>query len=165
MKYIAALLSLVFAACSDFNSSEKFLEVRIDSNGLNELIDGSRRGGPGYDGFDMDNKEFNDALRNVKCSKDLDRGVLTIAFDFRKKLWRGTMNRPQHLLVRLFDKNGSYLTHFICEEQLWPFQVASNMADRLGPPIIVKETGNRFQYEVAIRDLRDASIVEIGMNR
>jgi hypothetical protein len=161
MKYIAALLCLVFAACSDVTSSETSLEVRIDANGLNKRIESGQ-----YDGFDLWNKQFNDALRNVKCSKDIDRGVLTVAFDFRKELWKTVINGHHHLLIRLFDKNGSYLTHFICEEQLWKFARAKAYTKNLyGKDVILKETGNRFQYEVAIRDLRDASIVEIGMGR
>ena len=61
------------------------------------------------------------------------------------------------LLVRLFDEDGNYLTHFVTKEKY------TINATFLSPGFIpFRRTGNRLIYPVNRRDLRDTAILEVG---
>lgn len=92
----------------------------------------------------------------MKCVATEDQVV--IDFDINASIWTPV---PQTfpLLVRLFDKNGQYLTQFTTAEEFTPL-IASFDA-RKGSTLL-KPKGNRLFYGVNIRDLRDASMMEIG---
>lgn len=91
-------------------------------------------------------------------------GELTIEFDVPPNpAWYADM-MAIHLLVRLFDKNGQYLTHFTSKEIFTPnknptsFGVPYRGADLR----ILDEGRNRLVYPVNERDLTYAAVVEVG---
>jgi hypothetical protein len=124
----------------------------------------------------------NNSLKSVKCFATNEQ--LTIKFNIDRSKWND-LPILFPLLVRVFDKNGNYLTHFQTQEG---FTVFSNVADILaGPyesqkqywenrtritgevqrnappaPTVLKEVGNVLAYPVNVRDLRDAAIIEVG---
>ena len=99
---------------------------------------------------DNGGRVFNSSLLNVKCFATEDQ--LLITFDC------GDDCPPNgiRLLVRLFDRNGQYLTHFITTERFAPEEFCLSTFTGLKPK------GNRLVYPVNVRDLRDTSIVELG---
>ncbi len=117
-------------------------------------------------------KQNNASLRSVSCFATEEE--IIIDFDVDDSQWRVQMLFP--LLVRLFDKNGQYLTHFTTAEGFTVFYEFFERANgayqrglRAGVPDanrfkchLLKTKGNRLVYGVNVRDLRDASIVEIG---
>jgi len=86
------------------------------------------------------------------------------------------------ILVRLFDSDGHYLTHFvtserftmneiICGNENRVYENSMRVWSRFGETpeqhgdykaLLLRETGNSFVYPVSRRHLRDAAIVEIG---
>lgn len=84
------------------------------------------------------------------------------------------------MLVRLFDRNGNPLTHFTTREGFTVNEAVYDMhmevyerAKKVGSsrdgygypirrPTLLKRKGNRLTYNVNVRDLRDAAIVELG---
>jgi hypothetical protein len=118
--------------------------------------------------------KFNASLSSVVATAT--EGELVIEFDIDASQWTGEEYVRLPLLVRLFDKNGEYLTHFTTAEaftvsigvfrrvdQIYQDQkrLGSGYAAMLKCALL-KPKGNRLVYGVNIRDLRDASIVEIG---
>lgn len=82
---------------------------------------------------------------------------------------------PSKLLVRLFDQNGKYLTHFVTEEaftprtdvyqplkQRWDQVQAAGARGNYIKPFLLLHQGNRIVYGVNARDLRDTDAVEVG---
>ncbi len=82
------------------------------------------------------------------------------------------------LCVRLLDRNGQYLSHFITQER---FTTLSQWAGQKGIVVLeqgslkvlkkynvqcnlLKAKGNELSYPVVLRDLRDVQIVEIGFD-
>jgi hypothetical protein len=98
-----------------------------------------------------------------------------IDFDVDASQWPPVQQRFP-LLVRLFDRNGQYLTHFTTAEGFTVFTKAFETFDSIYQRgmqvgltdaakykcVLLKPKGNRFVYGVNVRDLRDASVVEIG---
>jgi hypothetical protein len=101
---------------------------------------------------------------------------LILDFDVDTKSWN-KVPVPDcfPLLVRVFDADGQYLTHFRSAEV---FTANQKLFDHLNPiyerlmkvnptadypkPVLLLPTADRFVYKVNRRDLRDAAIVEIG---
>jgi hypothetical protein len=85
------------------------------------------------------------SLFSLHVWKDLGKGIIRIKFSYE---YTCPLCR---FLVRLFDKNGNYLTHFITETHmaLFGFQ----------PGCLTRE----LEFNVNVRDLRDAQIVEFGI--
>jgi hypothetical protein len=101
---------------------------------------------------------FNQALCNVGCYAMLDRIIIT--FDVDTEKWGG-YPAPVPLLVRLFDRNGQYLTHFMTRETFSPLALVVTGCGE--PAVKLKAKGNRFEYTVNTRDMRDAEMAEIGV--
>lgn len=72
------------------------------------------------------NKKF---LSNVKSYKNIKEGYLIIVFD-----WKSHNPMAAHFLVRLFDRNGNYLSHFLTEDlfRLFPLK----MIDAINPFVL-----------------------------
>lgn len=126
--------------------------------------------------------DTNNALNNLQVFKTA-KGLL-IKFNCDTKTiddTDGMPPNPAHLLIRIFDEGGQYLTHFessetftaseryytyfdgIYREAKKRFKEAHiDPPDTLNRIIKLKKTGNVVEYSVNRRDLRDASIVEVG---
>ena len=118
-------------------------------------------------------RNHNASLSAVKCVATDDQ--LVIDFDVDASQWPPVQQRFP-LLVRLFDRNGQYLTHFTTAEGFTVFTKAFETFDSIYQRgmqvgltdaakykcVLLKPKGNRFVYGVNVRDLRDASVVEIG---
>ena len=119
-------------------------------------------------------KENNASISSLKCAATDDS--LIIDFDVDDSQWR-KMQIVYPLLIRLFDRNGRYLTHFVTSEGFTVFpsifthldgnrksflkQKNSFEADR-NKVYLLSPKSNRLIYGVNVRDLRDASMVEVG---
>ena len=77
------------------------------------------------------------------------------------------------LLVRLFDKNGQYLTHFVTREVFtpskdgyrhWKKQLAEVLESPEGRLLLLQPAQNRFVYHVNQRDLSFARSMAIGFD-
>jgi hypothetical protein len=117
----------------------------------------------------------NDSLKALKCYATNDN--LIIEFDVDPSKWVPIFT-SYPLLVRLFDRNGQHLTHFRTAEGFTVFsnihkqlRDAYRMRERAGVRAdmlaqfnshLLESHGNRLVYQVNVRDLRDAAMVEIG---
>jgi len=113
-------------------------------------------------------------LRNMRCTATA--GELVIEFDLDVDRWgRVEPGSPVDqldafpFLVRLFDRNGQYLTHFETSERFTPLEKAfeyrqqlRNESSRRPQPVLLRQKGNRFVYQVNTRDLEHAENVEFG---
>jgi hypothetical protein len=103
------------------------------------------------------------SLKRITCHATAS-GELIIAFDVDTNSWP---NLPMlfPMVVRLFDRNGHYLTHFTTREGFTVhdsvYKRFSNWAGWTKPIKLLKQTDNRLMYSVNMRDLRDAQIIEI----
>lgn len=91
-------------------------------------------------------QEYNAAITGLAMTKSMADGTMTITF----KVTHERRCPPCQYLVRLFDKNGVYLTHFLTARHLELFGV-----DRRQGPVTLT-------YRVNLRDLRDAEQAEFG---
>ena len=78
------------------------------------------------------NKEY---LSNVKSYKNIKKGYLIIVFD-----WISNSPITACFIVRLFDRNGNYLSHFLTEEifRLFPLKTVGNQViiDAVNPSVL-----------------------------
>lgn len=117
----------------------------------------------------------NESLTSTRCIAR--EGELIVGFHVDVTKWQQMSRTRYPLLVRLFDKNGEYLTHFETQERFTcsqdavdDFEMIHNrfVTQGLRPEagkftaVLLKPIGNELHYTVNLRDLRDASIVEIG---
>lgn len=92
---------------------------------------------------------FNHSLSNLEVTKNVNSGILNI---------KVRIDHPQcakcAFIVRLFDKNGNYLAHFMTE----------NLLHLFGPNVLMAQSSQNadLSFSVDIRDLRDTDIVEFG---
>jgi hypothetical protein len=115
---------------------------------------------------------LNPSLKTVKCYATSD--TLIITFDLDVSLWEENKYLEFYRLwVRLFDKNGNYLTHIVTAEKFTgresvyadyekEYKAATGRTSRESNLKLLKSRDNRLAYNVNVRDLRDAEIVEIG---
>jgi len=118
---------------------------------------------------------LNNGLTSVSCIAT--ESELVIDFDFEVAPQISSIMQTYPLLVRLFDRNGQYLTHFTTSEKFTShrgvFEDLDTVRQRLVDAGVQSEAdkfnvrllspkGNRLVYTVNIRDLRDASMVEVG---
>lgn len=123
---------------------------------------------------DMLTQTQNACLHSVGCVATADSVVIDCDVDTSQWV---PINGRLHMMVRLFDKNGQYLTHFVTAEgftatigvyegleETRRHLLRSGLTDQAAKVkcILLKPKGNRFIYPVNVRDLRDASVVEIG---
>jgi formylglycine-generating enzyme required for sulfatase activity len=97
-------------------------------------------------------------IRNPRMFVNRNNGSLTIVFDCQLN---GGTTTPTQMLVRLFDANGAYLTHFITQEWF----VAPNARFNPSPyyhTYSLRQGQNSVQYSVNIRDAAFAKQAEFG---
>ena len=110
-------------------------------------------------------------IRDLVMFVNRNNGTLSIGF--RCKASPNTYVNPHKMIVRLFDANGEYLTHFITAE--WfktpvclvhpaPDNTACFMGSaHLGGPVIqLREDVNFLQYRINIRDAAFVQRAEFG---
>jgi len=86
---------------------------------------------------EMQGKILNDRyLSNVKSYKDTKNGHLIIVFN-----WQSCSPVSANFLVRIFDYNGNYLSHFLTKEvfHLFPLKTAGNrvIIDEINPFVLI----------------------------
>ncbi len=105
------------------------------------------------------NEKLNGSISDLSVSIDRSEGLVTIEFDYdrsRDGLYKGI---PRPFMVRFFDAEGNYLTHFTTTERYveidaeFPYNV-----------VRLKSKGNRLQYKIAIPSAAFAKIVEFGFS-
>jgi hypothetical protein len=86
-------------------------------------------------------------LSQLAVAKDMRRGVLLVEITTSCKGCGGL-----HYLVRLFDRNGNYLTHFVSRSffEMMGYQEGAQVGRR------------QLEFPINVRDLRDAEYVEFG---
>jgi WD40 repeat protein len=119
-------------------------------------------------------KTFTKHLQNLSVSAT--KTQLVVDFDVDRKKWE-PVTRSMSLVVRLLDKDGKYLTHFVTKESVtaqpavfdgWiamQNRIPPEVRDKLLPdftPVLLEPQSNRFIYGVDPAVLRDAAIVEVG---
>lgn len=95
-------------------------------------------------------RQLNRQFDSVQASKDVERGLLNISYH-----WSGGQLPPKgQFLIRLFDRNGSYLTHLTSEPiyNMYSLQEFNNFGLE----------SRDLTYQLAMRDLRDADLIEFG---
>lgn len=95
----------------------------------------------------------NEKLSSLKITKDMDAGSITIRFDMDENF---TCPSCQ-FMVRLFDRNGNYLTHLTSEPFYQLFRSSENASGWQVPSEPVLE------YAVNLRDLKEAEMAEFGV--
>ena len=119
-------------------------------------------------------QRHNGSIKAMTCHATADE--LVIDLDVDTSQWVAVqLTFP--LLVRVFDRNGQYLTHFTTAEKFTVFPevyeqnamhhksfMNAGMATEAAKYkcILLKPKNNRLVYNVNVRDLRDASHAEIG---
>jgi hypothetical protein len=118
---------------------------------------------------------FTQHLQNLSVSATANQ--IVIEFDVDRKSWQ-PVTRSYSLLVRVFDSNGKYLTHFITKESFtaqpqvfdgWvtmQARIPLEVREKLLPgfmPVLLEPQKNRFVYGVDPVFLRRAAIVEVGL--
>ncbi len=86
-------------------------------------------------------------LSELAAAKDMRRGVLMVEVTTSCKGCGGL-----HYLVRLFDRNGNYLTHFVSRSffEMMGYQEGARTGKR------------QLEFPLNVRDLRDAEYMEFG---
>jgi hypothetical protein len=100
---------------------------------------------------DVMNIFYNKNVENIMMFINRKTGTLTINFDFSCDINSAYAYRKR-FLIRMFDKNGQYLTHFVTEEISWP----------PGNCILLTKKGNHLQYKIDLRDAVYAKRAEFG---
>ncbi|MGD0326899.1 MAG: hypothetical protein ABSD45_24560 [Terriglobia bacterium] len=96
-------------------------------------------------------------IQHLKMFMNRKNGMLTIDFGCQ---FNGSTSMPTRMMVRLFDANGEYITHFTTEEYFIPpsFRLPDYNTPLSGG-IRLKPESNIVQYTV---NLRDAAYVQSG---
>jgi len=123
--------------------------------------------------FPQDIVALNGSLQDLKVHKTGEQLII----EFNTSPVPKIPNPPAHLLVRLFDRNGQFLTHFTTKEAYTQFQVFADEWNRrrvaygdkspelerdMPPWSVLKPRGNRLAYTVNRRDIDYTEIVEVG---
>jgi len=136
--YLVCLSSLVIFGCGDAaTSSTLTLDARVGT-----AVRESPRAALA--------RNANAGITNLHAQKDLNKGIVTIQFDFESPGCPGC-----RFLVRLFDKNGNYLTH-ITSEQHFELFGWRHVMDSAKKPV-------SLSYPVNLRDLKEVTKMEFGI--
>jgi len=126
---------------------------------------------------------LDDAIKNLEAH--VDEANLNLSFDIDFEKWpfstrpmtptgEGRIVSERQLLVRCFDENGEYLTHFITSEYFTPewavcamdpipfIQPGGKMLIRQDMPYILRPKGNNLSYTLNRRDADYIRHVEVG---
>jgi hypothetical protein len=111
---------------------------------------------------------MNAGFANMRVIADEEASALHLLFDFDPENWiiqynGGQGNPPMPLLVRLFDKNGEYITHFTTAEWYLPSALAEKRKGFMPQKTrLLDPTGNELVYSVSAADLTFARMTEVG---
>lgn len=103
------------------------------------------------------NQKLNGSIRNLNISIDRGDGMVTIKFDYdknREALYKGI---PRQFLVRFFDAQGNYITHFTTNERYvetnaeFPYEV-----------LRLKSSSNELKYQISIPNAAFTKSAEFG---
>lgn len=109
--------------------------------------------------FRLEVPEQNSFLGEVTCGKT-ENGELILGFTMSG--WhRNTGLQGWPMVVRLFDRNGNYLTHFITQRFALEGMVRPELHEMLKIHEL-KKGANTLTYNVNMRDLRETESVEIS---
>jgi hypothetical protein len=123
--------------------------------------------------FPQDIVALNGSIRDLKVYKTADQLII----EFNTSPLPKIPNLPANLLVRLFDRNGQFLSYFQTKEAYTQFQQFADEGNRkraahgsgsaqlerdLPPWSVLKPRGNRLTYTVNRRDLDYTDVVEVG---
>ena len=123
--------------------------------------------------FPQDIVALNASIRDLKVYKTADQLII----EFNTNPLPKIPNLPANLLVRLFDRNGQFLSYFQTKEAYTQFQQFADEGNRkraahgsgsaelerdLPPWSVLKPRGNRLVYTVNRRDLDYTDVVEVG---
>lgn len=123
--------------------------------------------------FPQDIMALNDSIRDLKVYKTADQVII----EFNTRPLPKIPNLPANLLLRLFDRNGQFLSYFQTKEAYTQFQQFADEGNRrraahgnlsaelerdLPPWSVLKPRGNRLTYTVNRRDLDYTDVVEVG---
>jgi len=96
-------------------------------------------------------------ISNLKIWKNTAKGTILLRFKGKKSgIWN------QRYLIRLFDKNGEYLSHFVSDRIVEIFGMPTTAKDtelNKDEPVVERE----LVYSVNIRDLRDTEIICLSL--
>ena len=125
-----------------------------------------------------DNPGPSSCLAHCKAFIKKSDGIITLKFDYYENQYSRNLPSVQ-LLVRLFDKNGQYLRHFISEEQFMVNDYFEKMIreqssfKRIGEHaykrfdgmtfIRLSKNNNVFQYRINMRDSEYLDMVELRL--
>lgn len=99
---------------------------------------------------------FNKRIKKPQTYINRDNGILTIMFDFSPDS-NDSKNPPlMRFQVRLFDKNGQYLTSFRTKE------IFTSTDDKFLNTTKLFSQGNVLQYPINTRDASFVAMVEFG---
>ena len=105
--------------------------------------------------------------RITKCVSWINRdtGIFTILFNYETS----KQGYPRfNFIVRFFDVNGKYLTHFTTEERFTTSATIANgtrILSQKSKLILLKETDNLLQYQINLREAHFVGFVEFGVVR
>lgn len=101
-------------------------------------------------------------IQNLSMFINRKTGLLTIIFGCQ---FNGGPSMPSKMMVRLFDRNGEYLAHFVTEEFFIPpsFHISNPNISPLEGGIHLQPESNIVQYTVNLRDAAYAQSGEFGL--
>jgi hypothetical protein len=101
-------------------------------------------------------------IQHLKMFMNRKSGTLTILFGCQ---FIGSSSMPTKMMVRLFDGNGEYLTHFVTEEFFIPpsFHLPESSVSPLSGGIHLQPESNIVQYTVNLRDTAYVQSGEFGL--
>lgn len=123
--------------------------------------------------FPQDIVALNESIRDLKVYKTADQLII----EFNTSPLPKIPNLPANLLVRLFDRNGQFFSHFQTKEAYTQFQQFADEGNRrraahgsgsaqlerdLPSWSVLRPRGNRLAYTVNRRDLDYTDVVEVG---
>jgi hypothetical protein len=131
-----------------------------------------------YEEYGLVSEKLNAEIKNLTVTIDRNSGELKIRFDYPSGLWVKKVDFPISLLIRIFDKNGSYITRFTTKEEFLPEKRIAGIKkwkegrDPATLPALVlgdgavplKPKDNLFIYKINMKDAEFANIVEVGFS-
>lgn len=105
------------------------------------------------------NEKINGGIENLKVKIDKDKGAVKIDFDYDSGKEIVYKNIPRSFLVRLFDKNGKYITHFTTKERF-----VENDAEYPYKVYRISPSNNHLEYQIPTRDAEFVEMAEFGFD-
>jgi hypothetical protein len=104
---------------------------------------------------------LNKSLTDITAFINENADLVTFSFGY-KQGWLPN-NQPFPLLIRLFDRNGSYLHHFTTRELYNSTTPVSQFKGQIDY-VALKKNGNRFSYAVPADKAPFIEIIEVGFS-